>query len=137
MAALAPFRAVVPAVAQRGAASGCSNEVGSTGWTRFRGPNGAGIAPDHGYPATLGPQTLLWRRPMPSGKSSPILTDSSIFLTAERNNKPIVLCLDRATGRTLWERSLETSRQESRHPLNPQRFGDGRNRRPERLCVLR
>ena len=118
MAALAPFRVVVPAVGQRGVAFGRRNEVGRTGWTRFRGPNGAGVAPDRGYPATLGPTTLLWRRPTPPGKSSPILTDTSIFLTAERNNKPIVLCLDRATGQTQWERSLQTSRRESRHRLN-------------------
>ena len=76
------------------------------------------MAPDRGYPETLGAQTLLWRRPMPPGKSSPILTASSIFLTAERNNNPLVLCLDRTTGQTRWERSLETNRREPRHPLN-------------------
>jgi outer membrane protein assembly factor BamB len=117
MAALAPFRAIVPR-AQQGAAPGGNDESESTGWTRFRGPNGAGVAPDRGYPAALGPETLLWRRPMPPGKSSPILTPSCIFLTAERGNRPMTLCLDRATGRTLWERFLETSRREPRHPLN-------------------
>jgi outer membrane protein assembly factor BamB len=118
MATPAAFRTVVPAVVQRGVAIGCSDEASSAGWTRFRGPNGTGVAPDRGYPATLGPQTLLWRRTMPPGKSSPILTASSIFLTAERKNSPMVLCLDRATGQTLWERSLETNRREPRHPLN-------------------
>jgi outer membrane protein assembly factor BamB len=118
MAKPAGLGALVPAGAQRGPVTGHGDGAGSTGWTRFRGPNGTGVAPDRGYPATLGPQTLLWRRSMPPGKSSPILTASAIFLTAERKNTPIVLCLDRATGRTLWERSLETSRREPRHPLN-------------------
>jgi outer membrane protein assembly factor BamB len=115
---LTPSRAIIPAAAQHGGTMISSNKLGGTGWTRFRGPNGAGVAADRGYPPELGAQTLLWRRSFPAGRSSPILTSSSIFLTGEREDRPIVLCLDRTTGQTVWERYIETSRREPRHRLN-------------------
>jgi hypothetical protein len=71
-----------PVQAQRGVATDAS--LGATGesaaWTRFRGPNGTGVVPGGGYP-NIGPSTLAWKRPLPMGKSSPVLTNTHIFLT--------------------------------------------------------
>ena len=118
MALVTPFRATIPTLGQQNAAAGSPRDVEGTDWTRFRGPNGGGVASGRGYPTSLSPDTVRWRRPLPPGKSSPILTSSHIFLTGERDHTPLVLCLERATGQTLWERSIQTSRQELRHPLN-------------------
>ena len=87
-------------------------------WPRFRGPNGAGVGVGTGYPDVLGQRSLVWRTPVPDGRSSPVLTDSSVFITGERSNVPSVLCLDRATGRIVWERPVETTRREPRQRRN-------------------
>ncbi|MDX1981018.1 MAG: PQQ-binding-like beta-propeller repeat protein [Bryobacteraceae bacterium] len=87
-------------------------------WTRFRGPEGAGIAVGD-YETEFGVQkNLLWKRPIPQGKSSPVLTESHIFLTAEEGENLVVLCLDRKTGKTVWERSVRRTRSEFQHSLN-------------------
>lgn len=90
----------------------------ATEWTRFRGPNGSGVASGTGYPSELVPATLLWRRSVPGGKSSPVLSRRSIFLTAERDRALTVLCLDRRTGEPMWERTVTADRTEPRHRLN-------------------
>jgi outer membrane protein assembly factor BamB len=63
-------------------------------------------------------KNLLWKRPIPLGKSSPVLTESRIFLTAEEGENLVVLCLDRKTGKTVWERSVRRHRTEFQHALN-------------------
>ena len=69
-------------------------------WSRFRGANGTGIVTED-YVIEFGDKkNLLWKRPIPPGKSSPVLTESRIFLTAEEGEKLVVLCLDRKTGKT-------------------------------------
>ena len=87
-------------------------------WSRFRGANGAGIVAGD-YMVEFGDKkNLLWKRPIPPGKSSPVLTESRIFLTAEEGENLVVLCLDRRTGKTVWERSVRRSRTEFQHELN-------------------
>ena len=50
---------------------------GSSNWTRFRGPNGSGVADDVGpLPTRFGPETnVVWTVPLPPGYSSPIVQD--------------------------------------------------------------
>src|SRR5688500_17422988 len=79
-ALVAPSRTICAGGQQRAAPSS-PRDVEGTGWTRFRGPNGAGVVSDREYPSSLGPDTVRWRRPFPPGKSSPILTSTCIFLT--------------------------------------------------------
>jgi outer membrane protein assembly factor BamB len=87
-------------------------------WSRFRGANGAGIVAGD-YTVDFGDKrNLLWKRPIPPGKSSPVLTESRIFLTAEEGENLVVLCLDRKTGKTVWERSVRRARAEFQHALN-------------------
>jgi hypothetical protein len=87
-------------------------------WSRFRGPNGSGIAPSGEYPTELNDRSLVWKRPMAPGKSSPVLTPSRIFLTSAEAGKLVVHCLDRKTGKTIWERFVLEQRREFQHPLN-------------------
>lgn len=76
-------------------------------WTRFRGPNGSGIASGTGFPTTLDKdRNALWRTPVRPGKSSPVLTARHVFLTAFEHGKLFTQCFDRNTGRLLWERSV-------------------------------
>jgi outer membrane protein assembly factor BamB len=88
-------------------------------WGRFRGPNGRGIAADTGYPVEFGRgKNILWRTPVRSGKSSPVLTRDRIFLTAAAHGKLYTLCHDRKTGRLLWERAIDQPRAEIHNGLN-------------------
>lgn len=75
-------------------------------WTRFRGPNGSGIAAPGRYPVAFhrDSQNMLWRTPLRPGKSSPVLTDKHVFVTGFENQTLYTQCLDRVTGKLLWER---------------------------------
>jgi len=88
-------------------------------WSRFRGPNGSGIALDAGYPTEFGPdRNLLWRAAVRPGKSSPVLSRRHIFLTAFDGGTLYTQCFDRETGRFLWERAEQPLRHEDAHVLN-------------------
>ena len=88
-------------------------------WSRFRGPNGAGIVPDAGYPTEFGPgRSLKWRSAVRPGKSSPVLSRRHIFLTAFDQGVLYTQCFDRETGRLVWERSESPARHEDAHVLN-------------------
>jgi outer membrane protein assembly factor BamB len=77
-------------------------------WTRFRGRDARGIATGTGFPVELGPgKNMVWRTPVRSGKSSPILTGKHVFLTSFEDGKLYTECFDRATGRRIWEQSVE------------------------------
>lgn len=88
-------------------------------WTRFRGPNGSGISQDKGFPAVFGKEKdMLWRTPVRPGKSSPVLTERHVFLTAAHQGKLYTQCFDRRTGKLLWERSVDRPRTEIANRLN-------------------
>ena len=75
-------------------------------WSRFRGPNGSGISTATNVPTEFGPQkNLLWRLPLPNGRSSPILQGDRLYLTALRAETLVTLAVDRNSGKILWERS--------------------------------
>lgn len=88
-------------------------------WTRFRGLNGSGVSTATGYPTAFSKtKNLVWRTLVRSGKSSPVLTQRRIFLTALEKDKLYTQCFDRATGKLLWERSVERGRVEPSHNFN-------------------
>lgn len=88
-------------------------------WSRFRGPNGSGLAPDFGYPVEFdSTQNLVWASPARPGKSSPVLSRRHVFLTASEGEKLYTQCFDRDSGELAWERSLERPRQEIAHEWN-------------------
>ena len=76
-------------------------------WSRFRGPNGTGIAETTGLPSEFGPaKNVVWKAAVPAGHSSPVLTRSHIFMTGIEGNTLLVLALDRASGKELWRREV-------------------------------
>ncbi|MEZ5354170.1 MAG: PQQ-binding-like beta-propeller repeat protein [Bryobacteraceae bacterium] len=101
-------------------------------WTRFRGPNGTGVADGAALPEELGEgANVVWKTAIPLGKSSPVLTADRIFLTGHRDGKLETFALDRATGKLLWRREAPGHRPEKRHTLNdpaaPSPVTDGAN----------
>ncbi len=88
-------------------------------WSRFRGPNAAGIGAGSGYPASLNKESnLAWRTPVRPGKSSPILTRRHVFLTGAGDGKLYTQCFDRQTGKLLWERAVDQTHKILANRLN-------------------
>ena len=78
------------------------------GWSRFRGPNGAGIDDTAPLPGEVSPgRNVIWKTPIPPGHSSPVLIKDRVFVTAAENDRLLVLALDRVTGQIAWRRELE------------------------------
>src|SRR6266852_53829 len=82
-------------------------------WSRFRGPNGSGVADTAGLPEKFGPATnVIWKTDLPLGHSSPVLTDDRVFLSAVEHDKLFTFCLSRDSGRILWRRECPRPRTE-------------------------
>jgi outer membrane protein assembly factor BamB len=101
-------------------------------WSQFRGPNGTGVSATTGLPETFGPsKNVLWKTALPSGHSSPVLTNDRIFVTAHDKDKLFVISLDRATGKIVWQKEVprrQTGRlQNVNGPASPSPVTDGSN----------
>jgi outer membrane protein assembly factor BamB len=142
---IAPLIAVLALFAAKGAFA--------EDWPQFRGPNGSGVSASTGLPEVFGPEKyVVWKTPLPPGHSSPVLTRDRVFVTAyaeekapggqpsaagakgdarEKNHKLLVICLDRQTGKPLWQREVPRSRegrlQNVNNPASPSPVTDGAN----------
>lgn len=101
-------------------------------WSQFRGPNAAGVSGETGLPVQMGPsRNVVWKTPLPSGRSSPVIAGDRIFLTAHEGDRLLTLSLDRATGKILWQRQVTAKREEKLNKLNnrasPTAATDGSN----------
>jgi outer membrane protein assembly factor BamB len=84
-------------------------------WPEFRGPTGQGILASGRLPAEWGPEkNVAWKQPIPGlGWSSPVISKGKIYLTTSvggtKTAKDLslrVLCLDAATGKTIWNKEV-------------------------------
>lgn len=75
-------------------------------WSRFRGPNGTGVAEVANLPAACADEDLVWHTELPGlGHSSPVLWGDRLFVTAEVEGALQTLCLAAASGEILWQRT--------------------------------
>ena len=102
--------------------------AGADDWTRFRGPNGSGVAAaGESVPAEWGDdQNLAWKLALPGpGSSSPIIIGKQVFLTCysgygvDQNDpgslkdlKRHLVCVDATNGTQLWDVSVAASQPE-------------------------
>ncbi|NQU19896.1 MAG: PQQ-binding-like beta-propeller repeat protein, partial [Candidatus Nealsonbacteria bacterium] len=92
-------------------------------WFRFRGSDTSGVSGETALPTTWSEtENIVWKTPLPGfGSSSPIVLGENIFLTAysgygfdsdepgdQKDLKLHVLCIDRTTGKILWDKTAET-----------------------------
>ncbi|MBI1247215.1 PQQ-binding-like beta-propeller repeat protein [bacterium] len=78
-------------------------------WSRFRGPNGSGIAPDAKIPSAPKANDLNWTVQLPGmGHSSPVIWEDRIYLMSAKPDTGLryVMCLDTKDGRTIWQREF-------------------------------
>lgn len=111
------------------AALGCADD-----WTRFRGPNGSGVAEGRNLPVRFGPETNVeWKTQLPPGHSSPVYSGNFIVLTAaesgsrkdagrdkviDEGGRLLTICLDKRSGKILWKREAPRNRIERYQPTN-------------------
>ncbi|MBI5821886.1 MAG: PQQ-binding-like beta-propeller repeat protein [Verrucomicrobia bacterium] len=95
-------------------------------WPSWRGSQLDGVSDETNIPTrwssgTNGTQNIAWKVAIPgSGHSSPIIWGDRVFVTTyvADGDKRILLCLDRRSGKTLWERTVLTSPPEKMNRLN-------------------
>ena len=109
---------------------------GQESWARFRGPNGTGVSVTTGLPTEFGPgRSVVWKAEVPRGHSSPVLTATRVFLTGHTEEKTgyklLVVALDRATGKRLWQREVPREKpgrlDGPNGPASPSPVTDGTN----------
>ena len=104
----------------------------SEAWSRFRGPNGTGVANVSGLPAEFGPtKNVVWKTATPAGHSSPVLTPTRIFMTGIDGDTLVALAIDRGNGKELWRREVPRLRKGRLElvngPASPSPVTDGAN----------
>lgn len=90
-------------------------DVSASEWTRFRGPNGSGIAADDTAPPTTWSETenLQWSVDLPGqGVSCPIIVGDKVYVTSWTGDGPDnlvrhLVCYDRKTGTQVFDKSIE------------------------------
>jgi outer membrane protein assembly factor BamB len=109
-----------------------SASVAGEDWPRFRGVNGTGVSASHGLPVEIGAKkNLIWKVAAPKGSSSPIIAGGQLYFSSYEGKERTLHCLDPATGKTLWTRSVTKVREENATPPNgpatPTPVSDGNN----------
>lgn len=87
-------------------------DVAADDWVHWRGPEQTGVARGQNLPEKFdlreeGKNGLLWKKPI-GGRSAPLVLKGRIYLIGGYDAKlptegERVMCLDEATGKTLWE----------------------------------
>ncbi|MDP7106647.1 MAG: hypothetical protein QGH41_06190, partial [Roseibacillus sp.] len=103
----------------------------ATNWNQFRGPEGSGVAKNSKPPVEIGPANLMWKTPIPSGLSSPVLAGDRLFLTAVEQQRLFTIAIDRRDGRELWRRAVPEAPLQKVHkantPASPSALVDAEN----------
>jgi outer membrane protein assembly factor BamB len=91
-------------------------------WPGWRGPRGDGVSGEKNVPTKWSSTANVhWKIAIPGlGHSSPIVWADRVFITTciEEQKQRLLLCLDRHTGKKLWERVVLTAPLEQKHRLN-------------------
>lgn len=109
-----------------------ADKANTINWQRFRGPNGSGVNETKGLPLEFGPdKNVVWKIPLPSGHSSPVLTEDYIIVTAIEEDTLLTICLDRKNGSITWQKKAPRPRQTKidgrNSPASPSPVTDGNN----------
>ncbi|MEZ6125551.1 MAG: PQQ-binding-like beta-propeller repeat protein [Planctomycetaceae bacterium] len=108
--------------------SGLFTLVSSVGfsedWPGWRGPRGDGSSQESDVPTVWNGETgdnIAWKVPIAGvGHSSPIVWQDRIFVTSclEDEQQRLLICLDRKTGKQIWQKPVVESLLETKHQLN-------------------
>ncbi|HEY2908914.1 MAG TPA: PQQ-binding-like beta-propeller repeat protein [Gemmataceae bacterium] len=91
-------------------------------WPGWRGPRSDGTVADTGYPITWSAtENVKWKALIPGiGHSSPVVSKGKVLVTSciPAEKKRMLYCVDRTSGKILWERVVLVSGLEKKHGEN-------------------
>ena len=91
-------------------------------WPGWRGPRLDGSSHEKNLPVTWSDKAnIAWKSEIPGvGHSSPIVVGDRVFVSTclLKEQKRVLICLDRLSGKKLWEKTVLVSPLERKHPLN-------------------
>jgi outer membrane protein assembly factor BamB len=84
----------------------CVATVSAQDWTQWRGPQRDGVVTNFTAPAAWPEKLkLVWKTPVGSGYSSPIVFQNKAWVFSRKDETEVVSCLDLKTGKVLWSQS--------------------------------
>lgn len=99
-----------------------ASSVTAENWPCWRGPRLDGTSLETGLPIHWSATSnALWKTELPGiGHASPIVWQDRIFTitTVGETQERLLLCLDRPSGKLLWQTKIVTSPLEAKHRLN-------------------
>ncbi|MFM2176767.1 MAG: hypothetical protein RL015_865 [Verrucomicrobiota bacterium] len=99
----------------------CSPSLMAENWPQWRGLRLDGTSLDRGFSEVVDKATTAWRVELPgSGHASPIVWGDRVFTVAAvaETEQRVLLCLDRSSGKILWQEPVLKSALEGKHRLN-------------------
>src|SRR5437660_7122760 len=77
-------------------------------WPQWRGPTGDSVAPGPALPTHWSAtENIVWKTALPGwGNSTPAVWRDALFVTTQEGDHLLLLRLDRATGKVLWQREV-------------------------------
>ena len=99
-----------------------SPSVRAEDWPQWRGPRGDGTSTDAAPPTKWSSgENVKWKVPIPGkGHGSASIAGGRVYLNTciEKENRRVLMCLDRRDGRVLWQRDVLVAPLEKKHGLN-------------------
>ena len=90
-------------------------------WPGWRGPRGDGTSIEQGVPTNWDPTGALWKVEIPGrGHASPIVWGDRVCIVTglPATEERVLLCLNRANGKTLWQKTVVKGPLEQIHQEN-------------------
>jgi outer membrane protein assembly factor BamB len=91
-------------------------------WPGWRGPRSDGTVVDTGFPLSWSQtDNIKWKTELPAtGHSSPVISKGKVFVAGciEGEKKRVLYCLDKASGKILWEKCAVVTDLEKKHNEN-------------------
>ncbi len=114
--------ALTPPLGGAGLIAALSGPVLAENWPGWRGPRSDGTSLEKNIPVRWsGTQNIVWKVPIPGkGHASPIVWGDRIFVVSalKEQKQRLLLCLDRISGKTLWQRAALEAPLERINSLN-------------------
>lgn len=92
-------------------------------WPGWRGPTGYGLTTETNLPLKWSAtENVRWKVKLPdAGNSTPVVWGDKVFLSqpVDAEKRRTILCLDRSTGKQLWQQGIVSEETEISHRANP------------------
>lgn len=99
-------------------------------WPQWRGPRGDSVSAVKSLPTSWSAtENVVWKTLLPGwGNSTPAIWKDAIFVTTQVDDERLLLLrLDRATGKVVWEREVGKGTPRRKGPVGNLRFHDEHN----------